>query len=58
MPKKKTSDNVKAYGMPVRIKLKTVLLINKLSPKSSIPFDRKLYNICKRLAEKEGVEIE
>jgi hypothetical protein len=58
MAKKKTSDNVKQYGMPVRIKLKTVLLVNKLSTKPNIPFNTKLWNICKRLAEKEGIEIE
>jgi hypothetical protein len=55
--KKKTSDNVKAYGMPTRIKFKVITAVNALERKK-IPFNTKLWNICKRLAEREGIDIE
>jgi hypothetical protein len=59
MVKKKVSDTkAKAYGMPVRIKAKTVSIINILGPKKEKSFDRKLYSICKELADMKGIDIE
>jgi hypothetical protein len=57
--KKKTAATAmsKAYGTPLRIKDKTVKAVNILQNKA-IPFNRKLWNICKELADLKGITIE
>jgi hypothetical protein len=55
--KLKTGAINKAYGTPLRIKDKTINAVHLLQPKA-IPFNRKLWNICKALAESQGISIE
>ncbi|GEM_PF-4102715 len=54
--KKKLSENIRRYGMPIRIKQSNVDLVNQLDPHKTRPFNTKLERILEACVN-EGVEI-